>query len=299
MFQHRRTHNFLSIAFLLLLVDPHCIEAFRRNTQNTQNTFDPFTTSTAPLATMPSKTNTLKESSVLSELKETIKKQQSEIDSLKKQLKVPAVSKASAVSHGGHGGGGEVSEEDLAAYLQQPFYRVAMTRVGWLALFMISLSFTAMIMNGFEHTLERQIELSYFVPLLAGHGGNTGGQAVGSVLSALSSNNVRVKDAPQVILKEAMSGLMIGLILSSLVAPTVHYGMAISKHVSTVIFFTIQLVSVIAATLGASIPFACTALGLDPSVIAAPAMTSFVDVAGLMSYFLIAQRVFSIFGIEL
>ena len=38
---------------------------------------------------------------------------------------------------------------------------------------------------------------------------------------------------------------------------------------------------------------------LDPSVIAAPAMTSFVDVAGLMSYFLIANQVFKLFGIEL
>ena len=248
-----------------------------------------------PLSTMP-KPN---DSSVLSELKETIKKQQSEIEALKKQLKPSSASTASAVSHGGHGGGGEVSEEDLDSYLKQTFYGVAMARVGWLAIFLVSLSFTALIMNGFEHTLERQIELSYFVPLLAGHGGNTGGQAVGSVLSALSSNKVKVKDAPQVILKESLSGILIGLILSVLVAPTVHYGMGISLHVSTVIFFTVQLVSTIAATLGASIPFACAALGLEPSVIAAPAMTSFVDVAGLMGYFLIANKVFAAFGIEL
>lgn len=283
----------LVIALTLLLVDRQAVDAFRRRSNNS---FKPLTTTL--LAAMPAQKSTPKDSSVLSELKETIKKQQSEIETLKKRLKQPT-SAASAVSHGGHGGGGEVSEEDLDAYLHQPFYRVAMTRVWWLALFLVSLSFTALIMNGFEHTLERQIELSYFVPLLAGHGGNTGGQAVGSVLSALSSNKVRVKDAPQVILKESMSGLLIGLILSMLVAPTVHYGMGISKHVSTVIFFTVQLVSVIAATLGASIPFACAALGLDPSVIAAPAMTSFVDVAGLMGYFLIAQRVFAFFGIEL
>lgn len=110
---------------------------------------------------------------MLSELKETIKKQQAEIDSLKKQLK-PGDSAAAAVSHGGHGGGGAVSEEELAGYLKTPFYGIALSRVGWLSLFMLSLSMTAVIINSFEHTLEKHIELAYFVPLLAGHGGNTG-----------------------------------------------------------------------------------------------------------------------------
>lgn len=238
-----------------------------------------------------------KDSSVLRELKETIKQQKEEIERLKKELK-PSAAGASHQAHG-HGGGEAPTEEELSAYMSQPFYRVAMSRVGWLSLFLLSLSFTAIIMNGFEHTLEKQIELSYFVPLLAGHGGNTGGQSVGTVLSAISSGRVKLKDAPPVIMKEALSGIMMGTILGIMVAPTIHFVMGISRHVSVVIFFTLPLVSTIAALLGATIPFASIALGLDPSVIAGPAMTSFVDVAGLMSYFLIAQQVFKAFGIEL
>lgn len=294
--------SFIVIASLLFNFDPPTGNAasysFRRNNHHS-STLSSSSSSSSLLATMPSKVKS-NDSSVLTELKETIKKQQSEIETLKKQLLKPAAAgAASAVSHGGHGGGGEVSAEELDSYLNQPFYGVALARVGWLAVFLVSLSFTALIMNGFEHTLERQIELSYFVPLLAGHGGNTGGQAVGCVLSALSSNKVTVKDAPKVILKESLSGILIGLILSVMVAPTVHYGMGISLHVTTVIFFTVQIISVIAATLGSSIPFACAAMGLDPTVIAAPAMTSFVDIMGLMAYFLIAQRIFTWFGIEL
>ena len=240
-----------------------------------------------------------KDSSVLSELKQTIKKQQAEIEALKKQIKHSA-SPAPAVSHGGgHGGGWPVSEEELSSYLTRPFYSVALSRVGWLSLFLVSLSLTALIMNGFEHTLEKQIELSYFVPLLAGHGGNTGGQSVGTVLSALSSHSVTLKDAPRVITKEAMSGIMVGTMLSFMLAPIAHFVMGVSLHVATVVFFTLPWVSTIAATLGSTIPFVCVALGLDPSVIAAPAMTSFVDVTGLMSYFLIANKIFSLFGIEL
>lgn len=111
------------------------------------------------------------DSSALSELKDTIRKQKAEIESLKKQLKG---GKTSSQSHGAHGGGGEESMDDLAVYKTRPFYQIASKRVGWLSLFLVSLSMTALIMNGFEKTLERQLELAYFVPLLAGHGGNTG-----------------------------------------------------------------------------------------------------------------------------
>jgi len=245
------------------------------------------------------------DSSVLRELKETIKNQQKEIESLKRKV-VASKSRtgrddgASVASHsGGHGGGGAVTEDELFQYVGSSFVHVAGRRVGWLGLFLLSLSFTALIMNGFEHTLEKQIELAYFVPLLAGHGGNTGGQAVGTVLSALSAGALTIKDSPRVILKEAMSGLLVGLILGAIVGPVAHYIMGISVHVSTVIFFTLPLVSTIASTLGSLIPFACIWVGLDPSVIAGPAMTSFVDVTGLMAYFMIANQIFAWYNIEL
>lgn len=236
------------------------------------------------------------ESAVLRELKETIQKQAAELEALKKKMGTKSIA---PMHGGGHGAGGTESHDDLSLYLTRPFHHIARKRVGWLGLFLISLSLTALIMNGFEHTLSKQIELAYFVPLLAGHGGNTGGQAVGTVLSALSAGLVTLNDAPRVIAKEALSGMTVGLMLATIVGPVAHYVMGISLHVATVIFCTLPLVSTIAATLGSTIPFVCIALGLDPSVIAAPAMTSFVDVSGLMSYFLIANQVFSIYGVEL
>jgi Mg/Co/Ni transporter MgtE len=230
------------------------------------------------------------DAAVLADLKETIKQQAIEIEKLKK-----GQSKGSAPASA-HGGPVDV---DLSSYLNKTFIQVALQRVGWLSLFLVSLSFTALIVNGFEHTLSRQIELAFFMPLLAGHGGNTGGQTVGTVLSALSSGTIALKDAPKIVVKEACSGLTVGIALGAAVALIAHYIMGISQHVSTVIFCTLPLVSTIASTLGSAIPFLCVSFGLDPSVIAAPAMTSFVDVSGLLSYFLIANRIFKLFGLEL
>mmetsp|Transcript_5109 Transcript_5109/g.6599 ORF Transcript_5109/g.6599 Transcript_5109/m.6599 type:complete len:297 (+) Transcript_5109:52-942(+) len=240
--------------------------------------------------------------SALRELKELIQKQAAEIETLKETLRyqknAPATA-ASSSSSQGHGHGPPSTDEDPNVYLSSPFYRLAFRRVGWLFIFLMSLSLTAIIMNGFEHTLSKQIELAYFVPLLAGHGGNTGGQTVGAVLSALSTNSISSKDAFYVIRKEAMSGLTVGLVLGSFIGMLSYTVGGISLHVSTVVFCTLPLLSTIAGTLASSIPFLCNALGLEPAIIAAPAMTTFVDVSGLLSYFLIANKIFALFGLEL
>lgn len=246
-----------------------------------------------------SRTSSNMSASALKELKETIQRQAQEIDKLKGELKGESLS--SKIGHGsrsggGHGGGGHGGG---GGDLDDPFYRISLQRVGWLGIFLTSLSGTALIMNAFEETLAKHIELAYFVPLLAGHGGNTGGQTVGTVLSALSAGTIHPKDAPRVVLKEAMAGFMSGTILSSLVAPLAYHVMGLSHHVALVLFFTLPLVSTVAATLGSIIPFACVLIGLEPSVIAAPAMTSIVDVTGLMSYFLIANHIFKLYGLEL
>ena len=251
-------------------------------------------------------TDSSSSSSVLRELKETIRSQASEIDRLREALSSSSAASTTKTAtpaqagggHAGHHHGGAASSSG-EEYMLKPFYAIACERVGWLSFFICTLSLTAMIMNGFEHTLSRQIELAYFVPLLAGHGGNTGGQAVGTVLSALSSGAVTRGDAFGVIAKEAASGLTMGLVLGAFVGPIAHYVMGISMHVSTVVSVTLPLLSTIAATLGSSLPFVCVALGLNPAVIAAPAMTSFVDVTGLLCYFLLANKVFQLFGLEL
>ena len=54
-----------------------------------------------------------------------------------------------------------------------------------------------------------------------------------------------------------------------------------------------------ASGLAAALPFAVSALGADPTVIAAPAMTTIIDVAGLLSYFIIARTVFAFYGMKM
>ena len=61
------------------------------------------------------------------------------------------------------------------------------------------------------------------VAVYAGHGGNTGGQTVGAVLTALSMGAISLRDAPRIVRKEACAGLAAGLLLGAALGPAVHY----------------------------------------------------------------------------
>ena len=101
-------------------------------------------------------------------------------------------------------------------------------------------------MSEFESTLSKQIELAYFVPLLAGHGGNTGGQTIGSVLSALSNKSITSSDASRIILKEVSSGITVGLMLGLVVGWMTFLVGGISPHVSGVVGCTLPILSGVA-----------------------------------------------------
>ncbi len=65
------------------------------------------------------------------------------------------------------------------------------TRCGWLLLFFIGLIGAAIVVEAFEQMLKKRVELSYFVPLLIGHGGNTGSQSNATIIRALAMGQVR------------------------------------------------------------------------------------------------------------
>jgi Mg/Co/Ni transporter MgtE len=56
------------------------------------------------------------------------------------------------------------------------------SRIGWLIFFFFGLLVSTMVVEQFEELLRKQVALSYFVPLLIGHGGNSGSQTVTTVI---------------------------------------------------------------------------------------------------------------------
>ena len=185
---------------------------------------------------------------------------------------------------------------EQASYMATSAVGVARERTAWLLFFLFGLLLCASVMHTFEALLARELELAFFVPLLIGHGGNSGGQVVSTVIRALGSGAAHLRDAPRVILKEATAGVLQSLVLVCALAPALHVGMGISARVTAVVSMALPCLGLLANALGSALPFAITYLGRDPAVIVGPLMTTSVDSLGLMLYLLIATLFLSLVG---
>lgn len=145
------------------------------------------------------------------------------------------------------------------------------------------------VLEAFERTLEQLVVLTLFIPLLIGTGGNTGNQAATTVTRALALSDVRSRDVARVLGREVQVGLSLGLILGGL--GFLLTSLVYDVRLGTVIGLTLVCICTLAAAVGGVMPLVGKRLGADPAVFSNPFVTTFVDTAGLVVYFLIAKAV--------
>jgi magnesium transporter len=175
-------------------------------------------------------------------------------------------------------------------YFDNPLWRVVRKRVGWLLLLFVGGTLTGTVLRHFEGELSAVVALSFFIPMLIGTGGNAGAQTVMTVIRSLALGEIRLRDAWKVVLREALTGLTVGLMIA-----TAALGQALLTGASLTLAVTVALtmlaICLWSTAVGALIPILAQRLGLDPAVLSAPLITTMVDATGLVIYFLIAKTV--------
>lgn len=189
-----------------------------------------------------------------------------------------------------HSDGDDGMSADDYLYLEESVVSAVRARVGWLALFLVGLWGAAFVVNHFEHLLQHNVELAHFVPLIIGHGGNAGSQAVSSVIRALATKEIlATKDTPQVVFKESTVGILVGLVLGIVVVVVSRITQLVSFDIAMVVAISLPLVSVFANGIGALLPLVAARFGSNPALTSAPLMTTIIDSSGLVIYFIVAH----------
>ena len=173
-------------------------------------------------------------------------------------------------------------------YFDNPIMRVVRKRIVWLLLLFVAGTLTSAVLHRYQDELAAVVALSFFIPLLIGTGGNAGAQTVMTVIRSLALGEVGVKHAWRVVMREASTGMVVGL----LVAP-VAFGQALLWQVPITLALTVSVtmfaICVWSTTVGSLVPIVAERLGVDPAVLSAPLITTLVDATGLIIYFTIAK----------
>jgi magnesium transporter len=173
-------------------------------------------------------------------------------------------------------------------YFDNPIFRVVRKRIGWLLLLFVGGTLTSAVLHQYETELAAVVALSFFIPLLIGTGGNAGAQTVMTVIRSLALGEVGVRHAWRVVIREATTGMLVGLMVG-----VVAFGQALlwraPLELAATVSITMFAICVWSTTVGSLIPIAAQRVGVDPAVLSAPMITTLVDATGLVIYFSIAK----------
>lgn len=167
-------------------------------------------------------------------------------------------------------------------------------RIPWLLILMLSATFTGIIITHFEQTLSSLVILTAFIPLLMNTGGNAGSQVSVTVIRSLSLGELRIGNILRVLWKELRVSLLCGIVLGAVMLGKTMLIDRVSFSVAAVIALTVLCTVIVAKLVGASLPILAQRIGLDPTVMASPFITTIVDAVALIIYFNIASALLGI-----
>lgn len=189
-------------------------------------------------------------------------------------------------------GGSEALDEP---YLKVSLRKLIQKRAGWLVVLFVGEMFTASAMGFFTNEIQKAIVLTLFVPLIISSGGNSGSQAATLIIRAMALGEVTLANWWNVIRREFLSGLVLGLILGCIgflrISVWTLFTDLYGPHwLLLAITVSITLVGVVLwGTLsGSLLPLVLKRLGADPAASSAPFIATLVDVTGLVIYFSVA-----------
>ena len=181
-------------------------------------------------------------------------------------------------------------------YLRSSPWDLFRHRIPWLALLMVSATFTGLIITSFEEALAAQVALTAFIPMLMDTGGNSGSQSSVTIIRALSLNELEFGDLPKVVWKEIRTAVLCGIALAvlcfgkiMLVDRLLMGNEDITVLVAAVVCLTMAVTVLCAKIVGCVLPMCAKKLGFDPAVMASPFITTTVDALSLLVYFGIAS----------
>ena len=172
-------------------------------------------------------------------------------------------------------------------YFTIPLSRVLRSRFGWLLLLMVADTLTGTVLRLFDAQLAAVVQLSFYIPLLIGTGGNTGAQTVSTIIRGLAIHDIRFGDILHVLRREFLSGLLLGIALS-IVAAARSYTWDGDINLALTIGISIIAICTWANVMGSLIPMIAHRVGIDAAVVSAPMISTLVDATGLFIYLSIA-----------
>ena len=162
-----------------------------------------------------------------------------------------------------------------------PLMRRSTRRLSWLSVNIGLNVIAAGVIVLFEDTLSQVIALAAFLPIISDMSGCSGNQAVAVSMRELALGLVDPREVGRVWFKEVIVGLVNGLALGTLLG-LVAWLWRGNGYLGLVVGSALALNTVVAVSIGGSIPLVLKRLGFDPALASGPILTTVTDMCGFL-----------------
>lgn len=194
---------------------------------------------------------------------------------------------------------------DAEAYLSLNAWELAKRRLPWLVVLFVAEFLTGTVLRWYTDGATEEgvtgtqrlfllAQLMPFIPLLIGAGGNSGSQVTTTITRALAIGEIKPGDYLVVMRREFGVALVVGSVLGLLGCARAYFGWGSGVQISLIVGLALPAIVIWATCFGSLLPLAAKRLGIDPAVMSAPFIATFVDATGLVIFFEIAQAILQV-----
>lgn len=154
-------------------------------------------------------------------------------------------------------------------------------RVPWL---LINLTFgflSALIVSTFEGTISRVAALAAFMPIIAGHGGNTGSQTTTLIVRSIAVGEIHRRDVARILRKELSFGISYGL-MAGMLSGVLAYVLSRNLWLAAIVGVSMMGNIILAGLAGSLLPLGMQALKVDPALASTVWLTTITDWLGFV-----------------
>ncbi|NNF40506.1 MAG: magnesium transporter, partial [Woeseiaceae bacterium] len=154
-------------------------------------------------------------------------------------------------------------------------------RLAWLSINIVLNIVAASVIALYEDTLSAVIALAVFLPIVSDMSGCSGNQAVAVSMRELTLGAALPRDVVRVLRKEIVVGLINGLALGVLlgIAAWAWKGNIV---LSLVVGLALALNTLLAVSIGGTVPLILKRFKMDPAVASGPILTTVTDMCGFL-----------------
>jgi magnesium transporter len=177
-------------------------------------------------------------------------------------------------------------EDDMFA----PVVQSARRRWIWLSVNLVTALMAALVLYSFEPTLDQIVATAVLFPVVMSMGGIAGTQTLTLMIRGMATGQVSARNAPALMRKELMVGLLNGIVFSIVVALIALYWYG-DGGLGLVMAAAILIKLIAGALAGALIPVLLKRMSIDPALAGGVVLTTFTDIIGILSFVGLASYV--------